>query len=91
MGSRVFRCDENLDRLIDECLDLRVRISLRMDNYDGKGDGNDAVLGAMLDELSKLQATIAQRQRQLASSLHRRTEPSAGYVAESPSSQATQT
>ena len=55
MSNRISRVDRELDQLIDECLDLRVRISLRTDEESPE-------IEAMINELSELQKRVAKRQ-----------------------------
>ena len=56
MGYRIYREDYELDRLIDECLDLRVKVSLSTDD-------DSAELRAMRKEIFRLEERIATRQR----------------------------
>lgn len=56
MGYRIYRPDPELDRLIDESIDLRIKVSLRADEHTPE-------LIAMLNELGELEKLIAKRQR----------------------------
>ena len=56
MGYRIYREDPELDRLIDECIDLRIKLSLLADERTPE-------LVAMLNELGELEKLIAKRQR----------------------------
>ena len=56
MGYRVYRVDSELDRLIDECLDLRVKISLSTDD-------DSAEVRAMRREINRLEKCIDTRQQ----------------------------